>query len=450
MKSIFKKIRLPRKVMFVLAGVLVLGGASGAYAVYSGKESFLGGENADEPALSGIACTDVETLKMRRNGQRWIRKYVSTESADGVDRVRTALRIAALLVKAEKADLYQVAILDQAGPTDRADRRGPAIGAEVLFAPDPSKVPGMKTPFVARYNSAKANEAGMFYGREIDLSTEEIKTTLTAMDDKSECFDPIAAAAAEAAAAGGGHGKVAPSEGSDAHGGEEAATGHGEAPAEHGEEAAAAAHGEEAASGHEESKAEDKGFLGSMLAMVWGGDEKPAEAAKPESGGHGAAEDGHGEAPAGHAEEAATPAHSDAAAPTHEESKVEEKGFFDSMKAMVLGDDEAGKSAAEAHGAAETGHGEEPAAHGEEAAAPVHGDQETHAEPKAESHVAAEPGHGEQPAAHGEEAAVPVHGADATPANEGHGTAVESDGHGAETAKPPAEADGHQESAEAH
>lgn len=202
MKSIFKKIRLPRKVMFVLAGVLVLGGASGAYAVYSGKESFLGGKEADEPALSGIACTDVETLKMRRNGQRWIRKYVSTESADGVDRVRTALRIAGLLVKAEKADLYQVAILDQAGPTDRADRRGPAIGAEVLFAPDPTKVPGMKTPFVARYNSAKANEAGMFYGREIDLSTEEIKTTLTAMDDKSECFDPIAAAAAEAAAAG--------------------------------------------------------------------------------------------------------------------------------------------------------------------------------------------------------------------------------------------------------
>jgi hypothetical protein len=370
-KSIFKKIRLPRNVMFVLAGVLVLGGASGAYAVYSGKESFLGGEKADEPALSGIACTDVETLKMRRNGQRWIRKYVSTESADGVDRVRTALRIAGLLVKAEKADLYQVAILDHAGPTDRADRRGPAIGAEVLFAPDPSKVPGMKAPFVARYNSAKANEAGMFYGREIDLSTDEIKNTLTAMDDKSECFDPIAAAAAEAAAAGGGHGKVAPSEGSEAHGGEassghgeeaghgaEAATDHGEAPAKHGEEAAAPAHGEEAASGHEESKAEEKGFLGSMLAMVWGGDEKPAEAVKPEAG-----------------------------------------------------------------------HGEEPAAHGEEAAAPEHGDQETHAEPQAKSHVAVEPGQGEQPAAHGAEAVVPAHGADATPT---HAASAEPVANGAE------------------
>lgn len=396
MKSIFKKIRLPRKVMFVLAGVLVLGGASGAYAIYSGKETFLGGEKADEPALSGIACTDVETLKMRRNGQRWIRKYVSTETADGVDRVRTALRIAALLVKAEKADLYQVAILDQAGPTDRADRRGPAIGAEVLFAPDPTKVPGMTTPFVARYNSAKANQAGMFFGREIELSTDEIKTTLTAMDDKSECFDPIAAAAAEAVAAGGGHGKVAPSEGSEGHGGEaasghgeepghgEADAGHGEAPAEHGEEAAAPAHGGEAAAEHEESKAEEKGFLGSMMAMVWGGDEKPAEAA--------------------------TLAHGEAAAPTHAESKAEEKGFFDSMKTMVLGGEEEAKPDAEAHGAADTGHGE-------------------------------------QPSAHGEEAAVPAHGAEAAQIHETHDV---SGGHGAETEKPPAEADGHQESAEAH
>ncbi len=42
MKSIFKKIRLPRKVMFVIAGGLVLSGASGAFAVYSGTDALLG------------------------------------------------------------------------------------------------------------------------------------------------------------------------------------------------------------------------------------------------------------------------------------------------------------------------------------------------------------------------------------------------------------------------
>ncbi|KQY11383.1 hypothetical protein ASD31_18580 [Rhizobium sp. Root482] len=231
--------------MFVIAGVLVLTGASGAFAVYSGKEALLGGGDRDGPALSGVACTTVETLKMRRNGQRWIRKYVSTEEAGGVNRVRTALRITGQLANAEKADLYQVVVLDHEGPHERARRRGPAIGAEVLFAPDPGKVPGMTTPFVARYKKGDANLAGLFHGREVSLPAEEIRSTLTAMDDKSDCFDPIAAAAEAEAGA----------EGSPAGG--------------HGEEAASD-HGEEVAPAHEQAASGEKGFLGSMIAMVFG------------------------------------------------------------------------------------------------------------------------------------------------------------------------------------
>jgi hypothetical protein len=273
-KSVFKKIRLPRKVMFLITGILVLSGASGAYAVYSGKEAFLGMIGPEKPSLSGLACTTLETLKMRRNGQRWIRKYVSTDSAMGVDRVRTALRITGLLAKEEQADLYQVVVLDAAGPSDRADRRGAAIGAQVLFAPDPSKLPGMSTPFVARYTDAKANTVGLFYGREVALTADDVKTTLTAMDDKSDCFDPVAAAAAaEPGAAGSksGHGEAPATA---AHG--EEAEG-GEAPAGHGDEAAAPEHGTEAAAEQSAAKPEEKGFFGSMLAMVMGGDtEKPS------------------------------------------------------------------------------------------------------------------------------------------------------------------------------
>lgn len=257
MKSVFKKIRPPRKVMFVIAGALVLSGASGAFAVYSGKDALLGLGKEKAPSLSGLACTTVETLKIRRNGQRWIRKFVSTETADGVDRVRTALRIAGLLAKEEKADLYQVVVLDQGGPRDRAGRRGAAIGAEVLFAPDPTRMPGMSTPFVARYNDGKANTVGLFYGRDVALSTDDIKSTMTAMDDKSDCFDPVAAAAA-AGAAGSASG---------AHG-EEAAGDDGEA--------AAPAHGQEPIPEHGEVKVEQKDFFGSMMAMVWGESTEPA------------------------------------------------------------------------------------------------------------------------------------------------------------------------------
>ncbi|CAN7339284.1 hypothetical protein [Pararhizobium sp. LjRoot238] len=266
MKSVFKKIRLPRKVMFVIAGVLVLSGASGAFAVYSGTDVLPGVGMEKAPSLSGLACTTVETLKMRRSGQRWIRKFVSTETADGVDRVRTALRITGLLAKEEKADLYQVIVLDQAGPQDRAERRGPAIGAEVLFAPDPTKMPGMSTAFVARYNDGKANTVGLFHGREVALSTDDIKSTMTAMDDKSDCFDPVAAAAAAAAAGAAGSASGA-----------------------HGDEAAVPEHGEEAAPEHGEVKAQGKGFFGSLMAMVLGGDEKPAESHE-QVPGHGEAE----------------------------------------------------------------------------------------------------------------------------------------------------------------
>lgn len=278
MKSVFKKIRPPRKVMFVIAGVLVLSGASGAFAVYSGKDALLGLGKEKAPSLSGLACTTVETLKMRRNGQRWIRKFVSTESADGVDRVRTALRVAGVLARQEKADLYQVVVLDQAGPQDRAARRGPAIGAEVLFAPDPARMPGMSTPFVARYNDGKANTVGLFHGRDVALSTDDIKSTMTAMDDKSDCFDPVAAATAAAAGAAGSA--------SGAHG-EEAAGDDGEA--------AAPAHGQEPIPEHGEVKVEEKGLFGSVMAMVWG---KSAEAAADAPVDH-AMEKAEGEA-AGH------------------------------------------------------------------------------------------------------------------------------------------------------
>ncbi|WP_428426312.1 hypothetical protein [Pararhizobium sp.] len=297
MKSIFKKIRLPRKVMFLITGILVLSGASGAFAVYSGKETFLGMAGPQKPSLSGLACTTLETLKMRRNGQRWIRKYVSTEAASGVDRVRTALRITGLLAKQEQADLYQVVVLDAAGPSDRADRRGAAIGAQVLFAPDPSKLPGMSTPFVARYTDAKANTVGLFYGSEVALSTDDVKTTLTAMDDKSDCFDPVAAAAAAEPGAAGSkssaHGEAATAP---AHG-EEAES--GEAPAEHADDAAAPDHGTEAAAEQSAPRAEEKGFFGSMLAMVMGGGSEKPSSPSSEPATENAAESPL-EKPAGH------------------------------------------------------------------------------------------------------------------------------------------------------
>ncbi len=222
MKFLPTSFRLSRKLLIILAGVTVLTGASGAAAIFVGRDVLLG-PPADQ--VSGVACTTVSTVRLDRGGQQWLRKYVRSDAKEGDVRIKTALRVAGAMSNSEEADLYQVVLLDNAGPVYRADMRGRAIGAEVLFARDPSAIPGMKAPFVARYTDGTPAENGEFYGERKELSLDEIKTIVTAMQEREDCVDPNAVA--EAGEGGGGHGEAKKEEG-----------GH-EAPAE-GEHASAA------------------------------------------------------------------------------------------------------------------------------------------------------------------------------------------------------------------
>lgn len=194
MKLLPTSFRLSRKLVFVLAGVLVLSGASGAAAIFLGRDVLLGLSRAQ---VSGVACTAVTTVRLKQGGQSWLRKYVRSTAEDGVVRVKTALRVAGAISISEQADLYQVILLDDAGPVNRADMRGRAIGAEVLFSRNPADVPGMSVPFVARYVTGKPAANGEFYGERKELSLDEIKTIVTAMDERSDCADAVETAEAE-------------------------------------------------------------------------------------------------------------------------------------------------------------------------------------------------------------------------------------------------------------
>jgi hypothetical protein len=213
--------RLSRKLLIIVAGVMVLTGASGAAAILVGREALLGPSTEQ---VSGAACTVVTTVRLDRNGQQWLRRYVRSDAKEGDVRMKTALRVAGAVSNDEEADLYQVVLLDAAGPENRADMRGRAIGAEVLFARDPAAIPGMTAPFVARYTDGKPAENGEFYGERKELSLDEIKTIVTAMEDRADCVDP------NAVAEGGGHGEAK-------------AEGSHEVPAEGGEHAEAAQEG---------------------------------------------------------------------------------------------------------------------------------------------------------------------------------------------------------------
>lgn len=189
MKLLPTSFRLSRKLLIVLSGVVVLTGASGAAAIFVGREALIG-PPAEE--VSGVACTTVTTVRLDRDGQNWLRKYVRSTAADGAVRVKTALRVAGAVSNAEEADLYQVILLDAAGPVNRADMRGRAIGAEVLFSRNPAAVPGMKAPFVARYIDGKPGANGEFYGERKELNLEEIRAIVTAMEERADCVDPNA------------------------------------------------------------------------------------------------------------------------------------------------------------------------------------------------------------------------------------------------------------------
>lgn len=294
MKGLLGKIHFSRKVTIIIGGVLVLIGATGATAAYFGAGTLLGTSYKDR---NGLQCTEIKSVPIRKKDRFWVRKFISVDGGDGLARVKTALRVASAAYNGgpEKPDLVQVIVLDRKGPTDRVDMRGRAVGADVVYIPDPSRVPEETTGqvFAARYVDKPANAEGQFYGEKISLPADVVERLFHALDDTSDCMKPEAPAADGHGSSGhgetgheeAGHGDSADG---DAGHGAAGASGHGE-DGGHGEPSA---HGEEAdhapESAHGEAAPESKGWLASITGMFFG-----SEDAAPE-GGQEAPADAHG------------------------------------------------------------------------------------------------------------------------------------------------------------
>jgi hypothetical protein len=328
------RIRLSRKVLLISVGMLALLGGSGAAALYAGVGDMLIKDTAESPA--GGECKTVQTVVLKTPARRlWLRKFISMDHADGSMRIKTALRVAGLLAKANDVDLIQVNVLDSSGPTVRAAMRDRAIGAEVIIALQPQYLPDMKEPFIVRYYDGTASDEGRYYGERISLDLAEIKKLMAAMRDvadKQDCTElprPGEQSPEGEAKPPGEHVVSAASEHeakpAEEHGAEPAAANEHGAPADNAD-----------AKGHETAPKAEKSFLDSVLSMVGlgGSEAKPTEAhdakatvseapaeddAKPAEHGATPAEDGKVKADTGkHAPadaEKATDAHADAEKP---------------------------------------------------------------------------------------------------------------------------------------
>ncbi|WP_197434189.1 hypothetical protein [Agrobacterium vitis] len=264
MKLLPGKIHLSRKLLLIVGGVAVLCGATGSAAVYIGRDALLGPSYSE---VNGLTCMELQSATIKRKDRLWVRKYVTTDATDGVTRIKTALRIAKSVAETEKPDLVQVVVLDKNGPKDQSDIRGRAIGADVIYIPNPAQLAetAQMQSLTARYVDKPANGNGDFYGERVEMPLADASTMMAKLRDTAPCEKPVLATPeGEGKKEGGhakedGHAKDKPKEGQSSHG-----------EAAHGEAAPAEAHGSEA-------PAEEKpGLIASLKGMIFGAEEKPA------------------------------------------------------------------------------------------------------------------------------------------------------------------------------
>lgn len=373
------KLRLPRKIVLIGAGAVVLCGATGATAYFIGRDAILGPSEED---LAGIACTDVVRVADLRKGRGpWLRKFVKVApGTDGLARAKTAIRVAAEIQKTLPADLIEIVVLDQNGPDQRAFMRGRAVGAEVILVKDPADLPGVTGKYTVNYYQGVASGTGQFYGEAATMTSQQAEEIASKMDKLSDCAPPPEKV--DAGEKKPAHGKKeAPKHGGEAKSGE-AKAGEGEAKAgEHGADAASAEGGHAAAPAAEEKS---PGFMSKMLGMVGLGGSKEVAADATAHGGDGQSaapvEAGHeSAAPSdshGHAGQVQSPGEAGAtsheAAPTHGDASS--TGGADGHNAAPAEGGHEAAAPSAGHGDAGAPHPEPAPAHGEAAAAPSGGE----------------------------------------------------------------------------
>ena len=248
MKAVFGRMRFSRKLVMIGGGILLLAGATGSAAVFIGSERLLGPSYA---STNGLSCDAVQTVNIRKNGSLWVRKFIRTQGGDGTERLKTALRVARAVYDKQKPDLVQVSVLDKNGPQLRSEMRGRAIAAQVVFIPDPAKIPEGADAhrYSAFYYDGAANASGQFYGLSIDLPLEDAEALAAGLSDSADCATPALDAGSE-----GHEGKPAKTATGHGETKDDGAGGPGGAPAEaneggaaHGETPSPEAHGEPAA-----------------------------------------------------------------------------------------------------------------------------------------------------------------------------------------------------------
>jgi hypothetical protein len=217
-RRLFSAFHFSRKLALITGGFLVLLGASGTAALmFNGSFPFSGPETED--AASG-SCKTVYSARFVRDGEKRLTAIIRANDERPDHRVETGVRIARFLSESNQPDLVTVQLADMHGPESRVDLRGPMIGTEIVYAPNPNLSRATNQVWEVRYIDAEPSEFGYYFGPKKTLGEAEVEAMLHEVEPFTGCDGDIV----ETASAEGGHGGEASGHGDEAP----KAEGHGE------------------------------------------------------------------------------------------------------------------------------------------------------------------------------------------------------------------------------
>lgn len=204
-RRLFSAFRFSRKLALTTGGFLVLLGASGTAALlFSGPVPFLGDSGLIQQA-SG-QCKTVYQAKFTRAGERRLIAIIRAEDTVPEHRIEVGLRLAKHLAETEEPDLVTIQLVDQKGPDSRAELRGPLIGTEIVYAPNPNRSRATGSVWEVRYVDAEPSGFGYYFGERKRLPKTEIANLLDGIETFSGCdgdvIETAQADSADATAAG--------------------------------------------------------------------------------------------------------------------------------------------------------------------------------------------------------------------------------------------------------
>lgn len=172
-------------------GMVLLLTASAGGAYFMGGTGFLLGRNA---MVYGVDCRLLDSVSFDHGGgERWVRQFIAVDPTDPAGRLLTALRVAEHAAEDGRADLVLVVAADGNGPESRVLMRDHAVGARVVYAPHPARVPEVDAPLSASYVDADPTGAGEFYGKLEKPPLARLEGMVAAMKNPTGCKTPEAA-----------------------------------------------------------------------------------------------------------------------------------------------------------------------------------------------------------------------------------------------------------------